>query len=342
MPFRDITGHERPIAILKAALSHERLAHAYLFHGEAGIGKYLTATRLAQALYCERVSDAADPDSCGICRACQQVAARTHPDYVVIEPDRELATPQIKIEQVRDLEQQFIYRPLMGERKICVIDDADRLTIGAANALLKTLEEPPGHGLFILVTSRPHALPITVRSRCQSLRFTTPARTQVEAALILKRDIPPEEARFLAVVTENRIGEALTLDVADLRARQRECLEIVDPATLSSVTACLTIAESFAKADRGPEVLSWLSRWIRDLVLLLVGGDRDQILHGDQLPQLTAYAAKADVSRLLDLLKDLEQTQQQATRHLNLHMALETSLLRLRETLGFSPVPAGV
>jgi DNA polymerase-3 subunit delta' len=342
MPFRDITGHERPIAILKAALSHERLAHAYLFHGEAGIGKYLTATRLAQALYCERGSDAADPDSCGICRACQQVAARTHPDYVVIEPDRELATPQIKIEQVRDLEQQFIYRPLMGERKICVIDDADRLTIGAANALLKTLEEPPGHGLFILVTSRPHALPITVRSRCQSLRFTTPARTQVEAALILKRDIPPEEARFLAVVTENRIGEALTLDVADLRARQRECLEIVDTATLSSVTACLTIAESFAKADRGPEVLSWLSRWIRDLVLLLVGGDRDQILHVDQLPQLTAYAAKADVSRLLDLLKDLEQTQQQATRHLNLHMALETSLLRLRETLGFSPVPAGV
>lgn len=342
MSFRDITGHERPIAILKAAISHERLAHAYLFHGETGIGKYLTATRLAQALYCERLSDRSAPDSCGTCRACRQVAARTHPDYLVIEPDRELATPQIKIEQVRDLEQQFIYRPLMGERKVCVIDDADRLTSGAANALLKTLEEPPGYGLFILITSRPHALPITIRSRCQSLRFTTPARTQIEAALILKRAIPPEEARFLAVVTENRIGDALTSDLDDLRARQRDCLEIVAPATLSSVTACLTMAESFAKADRGAEVLGWLSRWIRDLVLLLVGGDRDQILHVDQLPQLTAYAAKADVSRLLNLFDELERTGRQATRHLNLHMALETGLLRLREALGFSPPLAGV
>ena len=86
-----------------------------------------------------------------------------------------------------------------------LIDDADRLTIGAANALLKTLEEPPGHGLFILVSSRPQALPITIRSRCQSLRFTPPAQTQVEAAVILKRELPPAEARFLALVAEGAV-----------------------------------------------------------------------------------------------------------------------------------------
>lgn len=333
MPFRDITGHERPIEILKAALSHQRLAHAYLFHGEAGIGKFLTATRLAQALHCEQPDHS---DSCGACRSCQQVAARTHPDYVVIEPDRELATPQIKIEQVRDIEQQFIYRPLMGERKICLIDQADCLTIGAANALLKTLEEPPGHGLFILITNRPHALPITIRSRCQSLRFTTPARTQVEAALILKREIPPADARFLALVTDGRIGEALTMDLADVRARQQECLELVAPATLQSTTAILSAAESLAKADRGGEILSWLTRWIRDLVLVHVEGDRDQILHLDCLAQLQRYAEQADLGLLLDLLRDIERTEQQATRHLNLHMALETCLLRLRDALGLA------
>lgn len=340
MPFRDITGHERPIAILRAALRNQRLAHAYLFHGEAGIGKFLAATRLAQTLNCEHPPETDDPDSCGACRSCQQVAARTHPDYVVIEPDRELATPQIKIEQVRDIEHQFIYRPLMGERKICLIDQADHLTIGAANALLKTLEEPPGHGLFILVTSRPHALPITIRSRCQSLRFTTPARTQVEAALILQREIPPADARFLALVTDGRIGEALAMDLADVRARQQECLELVGPTTLKSTTAILSAAERLAKADRGVEILTWLTRWIRDLVLVHVGGDQDQLLHFDHLAQLQQYARQADLVLLLDLLKDIERTEQQATRHLNLQMALETSLLRLRDALAGAPAGA--
>lgn len=342
MPFRDITGHERPIDLLKSALRQERLAHAYLFHGEAGIGKTLTATRLAQALNCEQPSATDDQDSCGLCRSCLQIAARTHPDYVVIEPDRESATPQIKIEQVRDIDQHFIYKPLVGERKICVIDDADRLTIGAANALLKTLEEPPGYGLFILVSGRPHALPVTIRSRCQLLRFTPPAQTQVEAALILKREIPPADARFLAIYTAGRIGEALTIDLPTVRARQRECLDLVAPAALKSITAILTSSESLAKADRGAETLSWLSRWIRDLVIVLVGGDQEHLLHLDQLDQFRHYARQADVGLLLDLLRDIERTEQQATRHLNLHMALETMLLRLREALGFAAagVPA--
>jgi DNA polymerase-3 subunit delta' len=342
MPFRDITGHERPIALIKAALSHGRLAHAYLFHGEAHIGKSLTAMQLAQALNCERPSAVNEQDSCGLCRSCLQIAARTHPDYVVIEPDQEAATPLIKIEQVRDIEQQFIYRPLIGERKICLIEDADRLTIGAANALLKTLEEPPGHGLFILISSRPHALPITIRSRCQSLRFTPPAQTQVEAALIVKREIPPVEARFLALFTQGRIGEALTLDITALRARQRECLDLVSPAAMKSITAILTTAESLAKADRGAETLNWLGRWIRDLVIVLVGGDRDHLLHLDQADQLHRYAQQADADLLLDLLDEIEHKEQQATRHLNVHMALETVLLRLRDALGLAPshVPA--
>jgi len=339
MPFADITGHEQPISLLQASIRSERLAHAYLFHGEARIGKFMTAVRLAQALNCEQPAHADNLDSCGRCRSCLQIAARTYPDYSVIEPDPESATPQIKIEQVREIEQQFVYRPLIGERKICLIDDADRLTIGAANALLKTLEEPPGHSLFVLTTSRPHALPITIRSRCQALRFTTPARTQVEAALILTRELSPADARFLAVLTDGRIGEALTTNVAEVRARQQECLALVKPESLTSSTTVLSAAESLAKTDRGEETLNWLARWIRDLVIVIVGGDHDQILHVDQLAELRRYAQRADIDTLLHLLNDIERIEQQATRHLNMQMALETTFLRLREALGL--VPAG-
>ena len=342
MPFSDLTGHERPISLLKSAIRHDRLAHAYLFHGETSIGKALSATLLAQALNCEQPDRIAEQDSCGQCRSCLQIAARTYPDYVVLEPDRDAATPQIKIEQVRDLEQHFIYKPLLSERKICLIDDADRLTIGAANALLKTLEEPPGHGLFILVSGRPHALPATIRSRCQMLRFTPPAQTQVEAALILHREIPPAEARFLALLTEGRIGEALTIDLTTVRARQREYLDLVAPTAMRSVTAILVSAEALAKADRGADTLRWLNRWIRDLAIVIVGGSQDQVLHLDQWDQFRRYAPQADLGILLELAREIERTEQQAARHLNLHMALENVLLRLREALGFAAtgVPA--
>ena len=338
MPFAEIIGHEHPIALLQASMRNGRLAHAYLFHGEARVGKWMTALRLVQALNCEEPSTLDNFDSCGHCRSCLQIAARTHPDCFVIEPDPESATPQIKIEQVREIEQQFVYRPLIGERKICLIDEADRLTIGAANALLKTLEEPPGHGLFVLVTSRPHALPITIRSRCQALRFTAPALTQVEAAVILKRELPPTDAHFLAVLADGRIGEALETNVAEVRARQQEWLTLVKPQSLTSSTAILSAAESLAKSDRGEETLVWLTRWIRDLVILIIGGDQDQILHLDQLPDLQHYAQQADIDQLLTLLSDIERTRQQATRHLNMQMALETTFLRLRDALRLAPI----
>src|SRR5262249_61900594 len=156
------------------------------------------------------------------------------------------------------------------EGKIFVIEEADRMPIGAANSLLKPLEEPPDHSFFLLVTSRPAALPLTIRSRCQSLRFATPARTDVEAALILKRELPPVDARFLALISDGRIGEALSTDLKSARAQQREFLELVNPHSLRSVTNILIAAESLAKADRAAEILSWLARWIRDLIIIQI------------------------------------------------------------------------
>src|SRR5262245_34339778 len=341
MPFHTIIGHRSTIVSLQTAAARQRLAHAYLFHGEDAIGKRTTAHSFAQALLCEGHPSEPDLDSCGICRSCHQIDARTHPDYFVLEPDPELATPQIKIEQIREIEQQIMYRPLVGDCKICMIDEADRLTIGAANALLKTLEEPPDHSHFLLITSRPASLPATIRSRCQLLRFATPARTDVEAALILKREMRPADARFLAMLSEGRLGEALSTDLKSVRAQQQELIELVSPNFLRSVTNVLTAAESLAKADRAADTLSWIARWVRDLAIIRVGGDRDQLLHLDQMQVLERDARQASTDALLDLLRDIEETQQQATRHLNLHMALENILLRLRDALVTSlPQPA--
>ncbi|OLC81991.1 MAG: DNA polymerase III subunit delta' [Nitrospirae bacterium 13_1_40CM_3_62_11] len=333
MPLLDLIGHERPTAILKASILHDRVAHAYLFFGEDRIGKRLAALRFAQAINCEIDYGPGGPDACGACRSCRQIEARTHPDFLLIEPDQEQANPQIKIEQIRELEQQLVYHPLVGRRKVCLIDEADRMTPGAANALLKTLEEPPDHSLLLLITSRPSALLATVRSRCQGIRFVAPARADVETALKTTRRIPPADARFLAMVTQGRIGQALETDLAATRVQQDEFSTLTSAKSLHSVGTLLTAAEALYRSDRAPEALEWIVRWIRDLILVSVGADPDHLLNRDRLPQLEESAHGLRPDALLDLLADIETIQQAATRNVNLQMALETILLRLRDAL---------
>ncbi|MEO5863483.1 MAG: DNA polymerase III subunit delta' C-terminal domain-containing protein, partial [Nitrospiraceae bacterium] len=121
--------------------------------------------------------------------------------------------------------------------------------------------------------------------------------------------------------------------------RQQELVDLVRPQSLQSIGSILSSAEAIAKADRAQDMLAWLARWIRDLVLIQIGGDRDQLLNLDDLTTLEAYAQQADTDALLDLLREIEMTEQRATRHLNLHMALEMILLRLRDAVSVSSVP---
>lgn len=339
MPFSDVIGHEGPKAILKASILHDRVAHAYLFHGEEGIGKKLAAVTFAQTVTCETAGGPLGPDACGTCRSCAQIEARTHPDFLLIQPDAELTNPQIKIEQIRELEGQIVYRPLVSLRKVYVIDEADRLTPGAANALLKTLEEPAAHSLFVLVTSRPAALPATVRSRCQGIRFVPPARTQVEAALITKRGLPPADAHFLSMVTQGRIGLALRTDLPQTRQQQEEFSALVSADMLRSVSALLTAAETLYKTDRALEALEWIARWVRDLLLVRLSADPVHLLDRDRLAELQRTAKQADPGLLLEVLEAIQAVERGASRNLNLQMALEQVLLLLRDAVRL-PAPS--
>ena len=161
----------------------------------------------------------------------------------------------------------------------------------------------------------------------------------MEAALILKREIPPDDARFLAVVTQARIGQALQTDLGATRAQQEEFSTLASARSLESVTTLLTAAEALARADRAPEALEWIVQWVRDLVLIRIGADPDSLLNLDRLPALKETARVMPLDVLLDLLDDIEAMQRSATRNLNLQMALETVLLRLRDALSAPAQP---
>ena len=337
MPFSDIVGHEKPIAFLNTVLRNGQLGHAYLFYGADGIGKRQVALRLAQTILCEEHADGAAGDACGACRGCLQTEARTHPDFMLIEPDQELANPQIKIEQIRELESQVVYRPLVAGRKVFVVDEAHRLTIGAANALLKTLEEPPTHALFLLVTSRLDALPATIRSRCQRLRFAAPSREQVQRTLTSRNGWSAADAQFVTMLTESQLGHALKADPAALRTQQEEFCTLAGPKALQSPASVLTIAETLHRADRATDALAWLARWVRDLILTRAGVEPEFLVNQDRRPALEQGQRPDQLDQLLDLYTTIDQMERAATRNLNLQLALESVLLGLRDAL--TPLP---
>ena len=333
MPFADVIGHETAKRKLRTALENETIGHAYLFIGEERIGKQLMASRFAQALSCEAHTAAETTDSCGQCRACLQITSESYPDLLIVQPEEDTANPQIKIGQVRDIERHMIYRPLFNSRKICLINDADRLTANAANAFLKTLEDPPEHSLFILITSRPMKLLATVRSRCLTLRFFPASSSQIEGALALKQAIPSENAKFLSQISGNRIGAALQADVVQLKEHYFQFFELCANPSAFSVTDMLNKAEQLSKTGSCSDIVDWLSHGLRDLLLASISAREDFLLHQSHIDQIRQLVKGIDPEQLCDLCESLYILEQTSAKNLNAQLVLENFLIHFQQVI---------
>jgi DNA polymerase III delta prime subunit len=181
VPFRDVTGHRRVVELLSRSIARAALPPSLIFAGPAGRGKRLTAVAVAQALNCLKPITTPDSrlptDACGTCVPCRRIARGVHPDVVIVEPGD---SGSIKIDPIRDVIDRASYRPFEGKRRAVIVDAADALVVPAQNALLKTLEEPTPSSVFMLLTSRPDMLLVTVRSRCIRLAFTDASLLDVD------------------------------------------------------------------------------------------------------------------------------------------------------------------
>ncbi len=199
MTFDSIIGHDRQKNLLRRALENQRVAHAYLFEGPEGIGKRLVALALARALLCQT------GQGCGDCAPCRKVDHNNHPDIHFLDADG----TAIKIDQVRALQQQLSLRALEGRYKICLIDGAEQFNPAAANALLKTLEEPQPNTVIILLSSHPEKLLTTIKSRCQRLPFQRLPKQRMTDILANRLNLPETEAAVLAALSEGSFKKAL-------------------------------------------------------------------------------------------------------------------------------------
>jgi len=200
MSFKDVLGQQRAIDILKKTIKQNRLPQSYLFYGPDGVGKIKTAKELAKICNCQDIKEV---DSCGVCVSCYKIDKDIHPDVKVIQP----AHIHFLISQIQELQKEVYISPFEGKKKIYILDEVDKMTPDAANAFLKTLEEPSSTTLFILITSSLETLLPTVISRCQLIRFNLiPA--DVQRQIFSQWKLEPSKIHLLTQTSEGSIGKA--------------------------------------------------------------------------------------------------------------------------------------
>ncbi len=270
-----------------------RLPHALLLSGPSGLGKGQFARRLAQGLLCSAPD--AGGDACGQCRSCRLFVAGSHPDYRWVQPAEEGTA--IKVDQIRDLCAFLGYTPQYGGYQIAVLEPADQLNLNAANSLLKTLEEPPGQCLLLLVTARSVRLPVTVRSRCQRLAFSPPP-AEVAMPWVQARVVGGVEvAALLATVGGAPLAALAGADGERWQRRQElaEGYEQVMTGRLDPIRA----AESWVRGDLA-EQLRWLLSWQMDVIRLKMSPDPPHLNNPDLRALLHGWAERYSRCRLVD------------------------------------------
>ncbi|NIQ12728.1 MAG: DNA polymerase III subunit delta' [Gammaproteobacteria bacterium] len=320
MTFDQILGHDRQKDILQRALANGRLAHAYLFSGPDGIGKRLMAIALARAIVCD------EQRGCGNCIACRKIDHQNHPDLHILEPDGN----SIKIEQIRTFQKELNLKPLEAPRKICLIEKADVMTVGAANALLKTLEEPRGDTLLILLSDQPNLLLETIRSRCQPLPFTKHPSSRIKSELEKQLDIDQAESHVLAALSEGSFKKAFGKDRELYLEQRRELLKTLTGLSPGSILPILDFADQLA-ADKTilPDILEIFQAFYRDVLMTLQGREQDDLVNLDLMEKIQRVSRQETITSLLEKLEALLETRRLIERNVNRQLAMEVLLLKL-------------
>ena len=330
-----VIGQNRAVSLLKRSLERKVVAHAYLFVGPSHVGKMTLALNLAQALNCE----AAEPP-CGQCLSCQKIADAKHADVQIIglttdgNSTEAKSRAEISIGQIRQMQHSASLPPFEGKYKVFIIDGAEQLSSEAANCLLKTLEEPVGRVIFILLATNDRFLPATVISRCQRLELFPPAVTEVETALISHWDIEPQRAKLLARFSHGRLGWALsaTLDDSLLQQRTERMQRLLD-STDADYEQRFTYAAELAlqfNQRRGSvqEILALWLDWWRDLLLIKVGCNQ-AITNVDLEATLIDSARGYHLAQIKTFINSIQAVGEQLRQNANPQLVLEVLMLSI-------------
>jgi DNA polymerase-3 subunit delta' len=325
MSFLDICGHEKQIVILKQALAQNRVGHSYLFSGIDASGKKTLALEFAKVVNCEKVDEI--NDSCGECPACLKISRHNHPDIFFIEAEGQF----IRINAIREIQEQMTFKPMEGRKRVFVIDNADKMNDQAANALLKTLEEPSPANILILVTAKPYTLPSTIISRCRHMRFNPLSIDTVTKFLIERGNMEKQNALLLAGLSGGSIGQAMELNKDDVIAYRTEILNLLTNTKKSEPLSLLAFASFFGQDKRGiKQGFNILQTCFRDALVYKETNNEQMLINQDNSSLIASLASRLSGEQILQNIALLEKAWGTMEQNVNKSLTLETMAFKLQ------------
>ena len=321
--FNDIKGQAQAIKILQKEIATSSISGAYLFTGPVGVGKTLTALTFAKALNCKKE----EMDSCDECSSCRKIEHHNHPDVRIIAPEN----GSIKIEQIRDLKRESIYKLYEGRKKVWIIEEADKFGLAAANSILKILEEPPPQTILMLISQTKEGLLPTILSRCEIIRFFPLPLQEIEKIIAQQLPQGSDKIHILAKLARGSVEEALHLTKEANTLRIREEL-------LSALRKNMNLEEIFKLTAQWANynqkelqrIFDMLLFWFRDILILGQEGEK-WLINYDKVEELAREKDKYSVKQIKRIMETIEKTRYYLKSNVNQKLVLESLWLKLKE-----------
>ena len=300
------------------ARNEQRLPHAILLTGHAGMGKLSFALAFVRSLLC---LSAEAGEACGSCQSCQLFASSTHPDLHLVAPEE--AGKAIKVDQIREMAEKNSLTAHIASFKVHLIVDAEQMNVAASNSLLKTLEEPSPNSIIILITAQPELLSATIKSRCQQMHFSQPDPEQAEKWL--KEQSVKADPDLLLAMAQGAPRAALLLDQQDIPALRDQIFNEFGKLVFGKNDP-ISVAQQWQNHDL-KMLINWLTIWVIDMVRLKLNPDEPILTSADKQNGLQKIAAAFSVEQLIEMYQKQLQAGRLLNKQLNKHLLIESLLI---------------
>lgn len=326
LDFRDAVGHEQVIEHLQMAITKEKISHAYIFNGEKGSGKRFLARTFAKTLLCEE----GGTNPCGKCKSCMQAETNNHPDIINVTHEK----VSLSVDDVRtQINQDIEIKPFSGRYKVYLVDDADKMTEQAQNAILKTIEEPPAYAVLILMTENAERLLPTIRSRCVILDMKPVSPELIKKHLMEERKFPDYAAEISARFSQGNMGRAIRYASSeDFFAMKEQVLSLLKEIDDMSLADIMEEIKTFAghKLEIN-DYIDMMVLWYRDVLMFKVTNNPNVLLFKEEYTAISKQASTKSYEGIENIIKGMDKAKERLRANVNFDTVIELMLLTLKE-----------
>ena len=329
MGFEKIIGHEEIKVHIQNALETGKISHAYIVNGEMGCGRTMIAEAFAAVLQCESQGK----DACGLCTSCKQAAGHNHPDIIYVNHEKPTS---IGVEDIRDqLTGDIQIRPYNGNYKIYIIPDAEKMTVQAQNAILKTIEEPPEYAVIILLTTNEQVFLDTIRSRCVLLSLKPVPDDDVKEYLMEQVQIPDYQADICVAFAQGNIGKAIRLASSeDFSMIKSSAMQLIRNAGKMEISEIIDFVKGIQDYKISvQDYLDILALWYRDMVYYKATRDIDGIVFKDDIRTIREQVKVCSYEGVEEVMKAIETAKTRLAANVNFDLTMELLFLVIKENI---------